>query len=331
MKAVLFLVVTLVGIALWLASVIVPHDSCTTEEIARVVSPDRALTATYENAICSSSPDLLQARILIMQGVSYSKISWQTVFNASTAIDKSLSRPTQAEKLKLRWLDASTLGVDTSQDLAGSAGESVSAQSKVKLVINGHKLPDQENSSSRSGLDILKGLLGSPDQRVVTNDAFIVIYDNFGKDEYWPIVSALWIGSKAEYPNFNWVALDTPVARLKIAGLWGQWSREVKKDMAAPGIAAAFARQLLTAEIPAVRLDAISTLGSVGSSKDIDALFVIATESDEQAAIRATSAIFAIERISKTSNSVLPRIEERAKHDQVRAKAVQLRNIGIDK
>ncbi|HEY4971888.1 MAG TPA: hypothetical protein VII35_18485 [Steroidobacteraceae bacterium] len=126
----------------------------------------------------------------------------------------------------------------------------------------------------------------------------------------------------------NWPALNSTPNRLRIAGLWGQWSREFRKDQASAGEAANFVRGYLMAKDAQVRLEAIGAIGSLGNADDRTTLVRIATGRDNEAALRATTGIFAIERVVSLGESVLPFVFHNAQFEDVRAMARRLIDLG---
>ena len=70
----------------------------------------------------------------------------------------------------------------------------------------------------------LHQLLESTELRARTDEVANLFYANFGKPQFWPVLDALWNLDDGKFPHY-WSAIQQPIVRLTIAGLWGQWSR----------------------------------------------------------------------------------------------------------
>jgi hypothetical protein len=229
--------------------------------------------------------------------------------------------------MTLRWLDATTLAIETSSDLVNGAEASFDELS-LKLVVNGNKA--QATRSSGETVPNALDALGSMDPAVVAQ-GIAELYERMGDERYWSIVDALWRRNEAAYPRLNWPVLSSTTNRLRIAGLWGQWSREFHRNPAAAKEAASFARSYLAAEDSQVRLEAIGAIGSLGTADDRQVLSRIATGTDREAALRATTAIFAIERIVSVRDSLLPFVSHNAQFEDVKVMATRLIAAGGEK
>jgi hypothetical protein len=308
-----------------------PTRSCETEEIEKTVSPQRDMTAVYENAICSTAPDVVEARINIVPGHSSSGQMSYTVFTAHKPVDKNLQRPTNFHAVSLKWVDQSTLSIQVAPELSGGI-ESHFKDLPIRLiVVRGAPVAGAKATSSKdSEVDAVVAALSSSSDRSV-EQTLGSLYEKMGDERYWLLVNALWLRANAAYPGLNWHALDSIVNRLRVAGLWGQWIREFHKDPKSAQAAAEYARRYVGAEEADVRLEAISALGSVGSSDDLRLLAGIAKGDEHASALRATTAIYAIERTTPVSQSILPNIQATAQFDDVKATAARLNSLPKNK
>lgn len=296
----------ILGVGLALAILQVP--TCQTETITRISSADLELSAEYENAQCESDQGRIAARVYLIPS-SRAASSKRLVFQAYGEIDKGLSRKTQRQRLSISWGSDKSLGIKLLEPL--NIDESVDTNElPIKLRI---ELPSEvvRSTMQASAKDILDLLASS--KLVAESDRLQeMIYSRFGSGEVWPIVDAVWRGDIASYPSINWEATRNPRLRILFAAVWGQWRREHFGSAGDAELAAEYVRGILRANDPALRLVAISALGAVGSTVDIAGLGSLISDNDEQTAMRAASALFAIERKLGRKPSSLESIRPKA-------------------
>ena len=303
-----------------------PAAGCTTEEIYRVTSPDGNIAATYENAICTENPSLLEMRVFLSLTHATSQVSADQIFVAySPIISKRGERPTQGKKLDIKWLDAKTLAVNNSPELEIIRSSIPPDDIPIRFFVNNRQVLSTEKiaklvEGEQNDLKVLHTYLKFMNDERIQNDAFALMYKNFGKPEFLPTIDALWSVTEANYPQFDWKTLRSITTRLRLAALWGQWHREFLGEAVAAEKAAAFAREYLDSKTPEIRLQAISSLGTVGSFEDRKMLADIVLGSDQQAALKATSSIFSIERKARISDSILPSLAAKATAPEIRSR-----------
>jgi len=303
-----------------------PAAGCTTEEIYRVTSPDGNIAATYENAICTENPSLLEMRVFLSLTHATSQVSADQIFVAySPIISKRGERPTQGKKLDIKWLDAKTLAVNNSPELEIIRSSIPPDDIPIRFFVNNRQVLSTEKiaklvEGEQNDLKVLHTYLKFMNDERIQNDAFALMYKNFGKPEFLPTIDALWSVTEAKYPQFDWKTLRSITTRLRLAALWGQWHREFLGEAVAAEKAAAFAREYLDSKTPEIRLQAISSLGTVGSFEDRKMLADIVLGSDQQAALKATSSIFSIERKARISDSILPSLAAKATAPEIRSR-----------
>jgi hypothetical protein len=300
---------------------------CVSEDHAVVANQTGDISARYENMICGATSGTLESRVLVQKKGSS---SWHLVFSATSAVDSALDRRTKASKLKLAWLDREALAIEPSSGLVVASGI---ANELVKVVI-----ADQNKADGKSAT----GAYVDPTAPACTHESIIArlesrslmqgrdaivacLYDRASAAETWQIVDAIWLNDKKALPTLNWEQLQFPEMRLPMASLWTVLAHRhnIAANFEAPR---AYVLKALESTNIAIRYEATSALGNVGTPADIERRAKIAQKEPGIAtAKRALSAIASIEMRVMLRPSRIDEFASTNARSELREHAAQLK------
>ena len=213
--------------------------ACTTEEIQRATAPDGGATAIYENAFCDENPSVLEVRVLLVPGLAVQRTSWQRIFLGQAPLVKSADRITRERKLDIKWENSTTLAITTYPEVKINAETISAGTSAIQVVINNKRLILEQDvaklaAEQKDELHVLFIYLRFVADEKIRDDALALLYRNFGKQEFEPVVDALWNLSEKEFPDFDWQALKEPISRLRLPPFEGSGIGSSKKSAVLP-------------------------------------------------------------------------------------------------
>lgn len=305
--------VALFGIALHV--VMSRQESCASELLSRTDSPKRSFTAEHRNEVCKSAPDSLRISIWISDSRGF-RGGQTLVFNANARVDPALDRATRVAQISFIWVRDDLLLITPKSGVTVQSSDT--APQGLQIMVADSATATSSVNPIRTVSD-LQAVLETEALGARRAEVFDWLYGEFGSANAWPLVDALWKRQRANFPDWNWRAVEEPIFQINLAALWGQWSREFGNSPTAAEAAAVVIRQHLGAVDPKVSQAAIESIGMVGDQSDLTYLLNIGLGTDEYTGKLAISAIASIESRRKAHASLLPRIASEAQMPKLQA------------